>query len=176
MSAFGFTIHARDGRARTGVFRTPHGEVETPAFMPVGTAATVKALDPRDLREMGAQMILSNAYHLHLRPGEDVVRAMGGIHRFMGWDAPILTDSGGFQVFSLEGMRSVSEDGVAFQSHIDGSRRMFTPESVMALEHAIGADVIMQFDHVIPGQSEYCLLYTSPSPRDTERSRMPSSA
>ena len=155
MSAFGFTIHARDGRARTGVFRTPHGEVETPAFMPVGTAATVKALDPRDLREMGAQMILSNAYHLHLRPGEDVVRAMGGIHRFMGWDAPILTDSGGFQVFSLEGMRSVSEDGVAFQSHIDGSRRMFTPESVMALEHAIGADVIMQFDHVIPGQSEY---------------------
>ena len=155
MSAFGFTIHARDGRARTGMFRTPHGDVETPAFMPVGTAATVKALDPRDLREIGAQMILSNAYHLHLRPGEDVVRAMGGIHRFMGWNRPILTDSGGFQVFSLEGMRTVSEDGVAFQSHIDGSRRMFTPESVMALEHAIGADVIMQFDHVIPGQSEY---------------------
>jgi queuine tRNA-ribosyltransferase len=123
--------------------------------MPVGTAATVKALDPLDLRAMGAQMILANAYHLHLRPGEDVVRAMGGIHRFMAWDGPLLTDSGGFQVFSLEGMRTVSEDGVAFQSHIDGSRRMFTPESVMALEHAIGADVIMQFDHVIPGQSEY---------------------
>ncbi|HEY2897123.1 MAG TPA: tRNA guanosine(34) transglycosylase Tgt [Gemmatimonadaceae bacterium] len=154
-SRFGFTIHARDGRARTGAFRTPHGDVETPAFMPVGTAATVKALDPRDLREIGAQMILANAYHLHLRPGEDVVRAMGGIHRFMAWDGPMLTDSGGFQVFSLEGMRTVSEDGVAFQSHIDGSRRMFTPESVMALEHAIGADVIMQFDHVIPGQSEY---------------------
>ena len=154
-SRFGFTIHARDGRARTGLFRTPHGDVETPAFMPVGTAATVKALDPLDLRAIGARMILANAYHLHLRPGEDVVRAMGGIHRFMAWDGPMLTDSGGFQVFSLEGMRTVSEDGVAFQSHIDGSRRMFSPESVMALEHAIGADVIMQFDHVIPGQSEY---------------------
>ena len=152
---FAFDIHARDGRARTGVFRTPHGDVQTPAFMPVGTAATVKALDPRDLRAVGAQMILANAYHLHLRPGEDVVRAMGGIHRFMAWDGPILTDSGGFQVFSLEGMRTVREEGVAFQSHIDGSRRLFTPESVMALEHAIGADVIMQFDHVIPGQSEY---------------------
>ncbi|MBK5189722.1 MAG: tRNA-guanine transglycosylase, partial [Gemmatimonadaceae bacterium] len=151
----GFSVQARDGRARAGVFRTPHGDVETPAFMPVGTGATVKALDPLDLRAMGAQMILSNAYHLHLRPGEDVVRAMGGIHRFMAWDGPLLTDSGGFQVFSLEGMRTVSEDGVAFQSHIDGSRRLFTPESVMALEHAIGADVIMQFDHVIPGQSEY---------------------
>jgi queuine tRNA-ribosyltransferase len=152
-SRFGFTIHARDGRSRAGVFRTPHGDVETPAFMPVGTTASVKALDPLDLRAIGAQMILANAYHLHLRPGEDVVRAMGGIHRFMAWDGPLLTDSGGFQVFSLEGMRTVSEDGVAFQSHIDGSRRLFTPESVMALEHAIGADVIMQFDHVIPGQS-----------------------
>ncbi|HEV7706340.1 MAG TPA: tRNA guanosine(34) transglycosylase Tgt [Gemmatimonadaceae bacterium] len=152
---FAFEISARDGRARRGVFSTPHGDVDTPAFMPVGTAATVKALDPLDLRAIGAQMILANAYHLHLRPGEDVVRAMGGIHRFMAWDGPMLTDSGGFQVFSLEGMRTVSEDGVAFQSHIDGSRRMFTPESVMALEHAIGADVIMQFDHVIPGQSEY---------------------
>ena len=153
-SPFGFTIHARDGRARAGAFRTPHGDVETPAFMPVGTAATVKALDPHDLRAIGAQMILANAYHLHLRPGEDVVRAMGGMHRFMAWDGPILTDSGGFQVFSLEGMRTVSEDGVAFQSTSTARRRMFTPESVMAIEHAIGADVIMQFDHVIPGQSE----------------------
>src|SRR5665647_993484 len=152
---FGFTVSARDGRARCGVFTTPHGNVDTPAFMPVGTAATVNALDPLDLHAMGSQMILANAYHLHLRPGEDVVLAMGGIHRFMAWDGPMLTDSGGFQVFSLEGMRTVSEDGVAFQSHIDGSRRMFTPESVMALEHAIGADVIMQFDHVIPGQSEH---------------------
>ncbi|MEP7064703.1 MAG: tRNA guanosine(34) transglycosylase Tgt [Gemmatimonadota bacterium] len=158
-SRFGFDIRARDRSARTGVFHTPHGDVETPAFMPVGTAATVKALDPLDLRTIGAQMILANAYHLHLRPGEDVVRAMGGIHEFMAWDGPLLTDSGGFQVFSLEGMRTVSEDGVAFQSHIDGSRRMFTPESVMALEHAIGADVIMQFDHVIPGQSEYAQAF-----------------
>jgi queuine tRNA-ribosyltransferase len=154
-SPFGFTVHARSGRARKGVFRTPHGDVDTPAFMAVGTGATVKALDPLELRAMGAQMILANAYHLHLRPGEDVVRQMGGIHRFMAWDGPMLTDSGGFQVFSLEGLRSVTEEGVAFQSHIDGSRRLFTPESVMALERAIGADVIMQFDHVIPGQSEY---------------------
>jgi queuine tRNA-ribosyltransferase len=154
-SPFAFTINARDGRARKGVFRTPHGDVDTPAFMAVGTGATVKALDPNDLRASGAQMILANAYHLHLRPGEDVVRAMGGIQRFMAWDGPMLTDSGGFQVFSLEGMRTVSEEGVAFQSHIDGSRRLFTPESVMALEHTLGADVIMQFDHVIPGESEF---------------------
>ncbi len=120
-SPFGFSVHARDGRARTGVFHTPHGDVDTPAFMAVGTGASVKALDPNDLRAMGAQMILANAYHLHLRPGEDVVREMGGIQRFMAWDGPMLTDSGGFQVFSLEGMRTVSEDGVAFQSHIDGS-------------------------------------------------------
>jgi queuine tRNA-ribosyltransferase len=154
-SPFAFTVNARCGHARVGVFRTPHGDVDTPAFMPVGTGATVKALDPLELRAMGAQMILANAYHLHLRPGEDVIRAMGGIHRFMAWDGPMLTDSGGFQVFSLEGLRTVTEDGVTFQSHIDGSTRVFTPESVMALERAIGADVIMQFDHVIPGQSEH---------------------
>src|SRR5690349_11327948 len=122
--------------------------------MAVGTLATVKALDPLELRAMGAQMILSNAYHLHLRPGDDLVREMGGLHRFMGWDGPILTDSGGFQVFSLESLRTVSEDGVEFRSHIDGSKRHFTPESVMAIERNLGADVIMQFDHVIPGQSE----------------------
>jgi queuine tRNA-ribosyltransferase len=123
--------------------------------MPVGTGATVKSLDPLELRAMGAGMILANAYHLHLRPGEDVIREMGGIHTFMAWDGPVLTDSGGFQVFSLEGLRTVTENGVTFQSHIDGSTRAFTPESVMALERAIGADVIMQFDHVIPGQSEH---------------------
>ncbi len=121
--------------------------------MPVGTLATVKTLDPRELDEMGAQMVLGNAYHLHLRPGEDVVRTMGGLHAFMGWSGPILTDSGGFQVFSLETLRTVSEDGVEFQSHIDGSRQRFTPESVIAIERALGADVIMQFDHVIPGQA-----------------------
>jgi queuine tRNA-ribosyltransferase len=153
-SGFGFTTQATAGAARAGVFTTPRGAVDTPAFMAVGTQATVKTLDPRELREAGAQMILANAYHLHLRPGTDVVRALGGLHRFMGWDGPILTDSGGFQVFSLATLRTVAEDGVEFQSHIDGSRHRFTPESVIAIERALGADVIMQFDHVIPGQSD----------------------
>ncbi len=152
--SFSFEIKSRAGSARAGVFITPHGPVETPVFMPVGTLATVKALDPDDLTAMGASMILSNAYHLHLRPGDELVREMGGLHEFMQWKGPILTDSGGFQVFSLAGLRKVSEDGVEFQSHIDGSRRFFTPESVMGIERNLGADVIMQFDHVIPGQSD----------------------
>jgi len=152
--SFSFEIEATAGAARAGVFVTPHGPVETPAFMPVGTLATVKALDPDDLVQMGASMILANAYHLHLRPGDEVVREMGGLHKFMHWDRPILTDSGGFQVFSLAQLRTVNEDGVEFQSHIDGSRRFFTPESVMQIERNLGADVIMQFDHVIPGQSD----------------------
>jgi queuine tRNA-ribosyltransferase len=122
--------------------------------MAVGTLATVKALDPEDLRASGAQMILSNAYHLHLRPGDALVGAMGGLHRFMGWDGPILTDSGGFQVFSLATLRTVDEDGVEFRSHLDGSSRRFTAERVMQIERNLGADVIMQFDHVIPGQSD----------------------
>jgi queuine tRNA-ribosyltransferase len=151
---FELDITARAGRARAGRFTTPHGVVNTPAFMAVGTAATVKALDPDDLRAIGAQMILANAYHLHLRPGDDVVRALGGLHRFMAWDGPILTDSGGFQVFSLETLRTVNEDGVEFRSHIDGSKHRFTPESVMRIERNLGADVIMQLDHVIPGQSD----------------------
>lgn len=123
--------------------------------MPVGTLGTVKALDPEDLQRAGAQIILANTYHLHLRPGDDVVRDLGGLHRFMAWDGPILTDSGGFQVFSLEGLRRVDEDGVEFRSHIDGSRRRFTPELVMQIQRNLGADVIMQFDHVIPGQSSF---------------------
>jgi queuine tRNA-ribosyltransferase len=151
---FGFAVDARDGRARRGVFTTPHGSVETPAFMAVGTLATVKTLDPDDLRSAGAQMILANAYHLHLRPGDDLVREMGGLHRFMAWDGPILTDSGGFQVFSLATLRTVDEDGVEFRSHLDGSSRRFTPELVMQIERNLGADVVMQFDHVIPGQSD----------------------
>jgi queuine tRNA-ribosyltransferase len=151
---FEFSLEATEGSARCGTFRTPHGVVETPAFMAVGTLATVKALDPDDLRSAGAQMILSNAYHLHLRPGDELVRDMGGLHRFMAWDGPILTDSGGFQVFSLAALRTVDEDGVEFRSHIDGSTRRFTAESVMQIERNLGADVIMQFDHVIPGQSE----------------------
>jgi queuine tRNA-ribosyltransferase len=151
---FTFHIDARAGRARAGRFATPHGVVETPTFMAVGTLGAVKALDPLDLRAIGAQMILANAYHLHLRPGDEVVRELGGLHRFMAWDGPILTDSGGFQVFSLATLRTVEEDGVEFRSHIDGSRHRFTPESVMRIERNLGADVIMQFDHVIPGQSD----------------------
>jgi queuine tRNA-ribosyltransferase len=122
--------------------------------MPVGTLAAVKTLDPDDLVQMGASMILGNAYHLHLRPGDEVVREMGGLHKFMRWDRPILTDSGGFQVFSLAQLRTISEEGVEFQSHIDGSLRFFTPESVMQIERNLGADVIMQFDHVIPGHAD----------------------
>ena len=163
--SFSFSVQKEAGSARAGLFMTPHGPVETPAFMPVGTLATVKSLDPEDLTRMGALMILSNAYHLHLRPGDELVKEMGGLHRFMGWNGPILTDSGGFQVFSLATLRKVSEEGVEFQSHIDGSRRFFTPESVMQIERNLGADVIMQFDHVIPGQSD------EPSARDaSERS------
>src|SRR5438128_1083833 len=150
---FTFEVSAQSPAARAGRFTTPHGPVETPAFMPVGTLATVKALDPDDLVRMGASMILGNAYHLHLRPGDEVVRDMGGLHEFMHWERPILTDSGGFQVFSLAQLRTIDEQGVEFQSHLDGSRRFFTPEIVMQIERNLGADVIMQFDHVIPGQS-----------------------
>ncbi len=152
--SFPFDVIGTAGAARAGVFVTPHGAVETPAFMPVGTLATVKALDPDDLIEMKASMILGNAYHLHLRPGDDLISEMGGLHKFMRWDGPILTDSGGFQVFSLAKLRTINEDGVEFQSHIDGSTRFFSPERVMQIERNIGADVMMQFDHVIPGKSD----------------------
>ena len=154
MDAFSFTVEATEGAARSGLLRTPHGVVQTPAFMAVGTLGTVKALDPDDLVQAGAQMILANAYHLHLRPGDDLVRDMGGLHQFMHWDGPILTDSGGFQVFSLATLRTVDEEGVEFRSHLDGSTRRFTPELVMQIERNLGADVVMQFDHVIPGQSD----------------------
>ena len=153
-SGFAFEMERSDGAARRGVFRTPHGPVHTPAFMAVGTLATVKSLDPDDLVAAGAEMILANAYHLHLRPGDELVRELGGLHRFMRWDGPILTDSGGFQVFSLATLRTVDEDGVEFRSHLDGSARRFTPELVMQIERNLGADVVMQFDHVIPGQSD----------------------
>lgn len=141
---------ARDGAARTGVLTTDHGSVRTPAFMPVGTLATVKALSPGDLRELGVEMVLANAYHLHLRPGADVVRGIGGLHRFMAWDGPILTDSGGYQVFSLAELRELDDDGATFRSHVDGSTHRFTPESVMELEAALGADVVMAFDDCAP--------------------------
>lgn len=132
--------------ARAGVFHTPHGDIETPIFMPVGTLATVKSLLPSTLKEIGAQILLSNTYHLYLRPGSEIVKKAGGLHKFMNWDKPILTDSGGFQVFSLGELRKITEDGVTFASHIDGSKHVFTPESVMQTEHDIGADIIMAFD------------------------------
>lgn len=124
--------------ARTGIFHTPHGDIETPIFMPVGTAATVKGLLPSTLKEIGTQILLSNTYHLYLRPGADLVEQAGGLHSFMHWDKPILTDSGGFQVFSLGAMRKITEEGVIFSSHIDGSKHVFTPESVMKTEEKLG--------------------------------------
>ena len=136
--------------ARRGRVHTPHGTIETPCYMPVGTQATVKAMTPEDVKAVGAEIILSNTYHLHLRPGEDLVKEAGGLHRFMHWDRPILTDSGGFQVFSLSGLRKISEEGVKFRSHIDGSPRFLSPETVMQIENDLGADIIMQFDECCP--------------------------
>ncbi len=149
--AFSFVVEGTDREtgARAGRFATPHGVIRTPAFMPVGTQATVKALDPDDLHAVGAQIILSNTYHLSLRPGAAVVAAAGGLHRFMAWDGPILTDSGGFQVFSLGGRRTIDDDGVTFRSHLDGGLRRFTPESVVALQEDLGADIIMPLDECV---------------------------
>jgi queuine tRNA-ribosyltransferase len=152
---FEFTLEATEGLARAGRLALPHGGVQTPAFMPVGTHGTVRGLHPEEVRRAGAQIILGNTYHLHLRPGEDVVTALGGLHRFTTWDRPMLTDSGGFQVFSLEGLRRVAEEGVAFVSHIDGSARTLTPESSMVIQRALGADVAMAFDQVVPGQAPW---------------------
>src|SRR5688572_14544647 len=152
---FGFTLEGTAGAARAGTLTLPHGVVRTPAFMPVGTHGVVRGLSAADVRRIGAQIILGNTYHLHIRPGEAVVRAMGGLHRFTTWDRPMLTDSGGFQVFSLEGLRRIGEDGVTFQSHVDGATRMLTPESAVEIQSALGADVAMAFDHVVPGQASY---------------------
>ncbi len=149
---FDFTIDrtCTETAARTGVLSTPHGPVHTPAFMPVGTQATVKTLSPDELRTLGAECILSNSYHLHLRPGSEVIQRLGGLHRFMDWDRPILTDSGGFQVFSLARLRKIDEQGVRFRSHIDGSEHFFSPEFVMEIEENLGADIIMAFDECTP--------------------------
>lgn len=146
---FGFTLEATasDSRARVGRFQTPHGEVLTPSFMPVGTRATVKGVDARTLRELGSQMVLANTYHLHLRPGEDLIAELGGLHGFMRWDGPILTDSGGYQVFSLSDLRQIDDDGASFKSVIDGAHIRFTPERVIEIEAKLGADVAMAFDH-----------------------------
>ena len=145
--------------ARLGVLHTPHGDVETPCYMPVGTQATVKAMTPRDLMDVNANIILSNTYHLYLRPGHELVREAGGLHAFMRWDRPILTDSGGFQVFSLAKMNDIQEDGVAFRSHIDGSRHFFTPEKVMEIEQALGADVAMCFDECAGYPCDHAYAY-----------------
>ncbi len=143
---FAFQIHRTDGKARRSTFHTPHGSVEMPAFAPVGTAANVKTLEPRDLTELGISILLANTYHLYLRPGHRLVERMGGLHNFMGWDGPILTDSGGYQVFSLAHRRRLDDDGVTFRSHIDGSAHRFTPERVIAIEERLGADIAMVLD------------------------------
>jgi queuine tRNA-ribosyltransferase len=151
---FEFQIAATSGAARSGTLTLPHGTVETPAFMPVGTQGSVRALSPADLKTVGAGMVLANTYHLHVRPGEDVVARLGGLHRFMAWDRPLLTDSGGFQVFSLAGFRRVNDDGVEFQSHVDGGRRTLTPERATEIQWTLGADIAMAFDHVVPGAAD----------------------
>ncbi|MBI5931061.1 MAG: tRNA guanosine(34) transglycosylase Tgt [Chloroflexi bacterium] len=144
--SFTFSLEATAGRARAGVFKTPHGDILTPVFAPVGTQATVKAILPRDLHDLNATLVLANTYHLHLRPGDDLVAEMGGLHRFMAWDGPMLTDSGGFQVFSLAELRRIDDNGVRFRSHLDGASYYLTPEKSMAIQHNLGADIIMAFD------------------------------
>ena len=153
MTRFSFEIAATDGAARTGTIRMQRGEIRTPAFMPVGTAATVKAMRPEEVRASGADIILGNTYHLMLRPGAERVAKLGGLHRFMGWERPILTDSGGYQVMSLSELTKVTEEGVAFASHLDGSRHMLSPERSIAVQRLLGSDIVMQFDQLVPTTS-----------------------
>src|SRR5512141_518462 len=145
-----FTLHCRDGRARRGTLALAHGQIETPTFMPVGTYGTVKAMSPAELRDIGAGIVLGNTFHLWLRPGLDVIAAHGGLHRFMGWDGPILTDSGGFQVFSLGALRKISEEGVKFASPVDGDRMLLTPEESMRIQRVLNSDIVMIFDECTP--------------------------
>jgi len=163
MKFFEVTHKDKNSGARTGIIHTDHGDIETPQFMPVGTQATVKTLDSLDLEKLNAQIILGNTYHLHLRPGEDLISEFGGLHKFMNWDKPILTDSGGFQVFSLGlqkeakgqgSLTKIDDDGVSFRSHIDGSKHRFTPESAIEIQHKIGADIIMAFDECTPDNAD----------------------
>ena len=153
--------------ARRGIVHTPHGDIQTPIFMPVGTQATVKSMTVEELKENGAQIILSNTYHLYLRPGSKLVKKAGGLHNFMRWDRPILTDCGGFQVFSLSDLRTITEEGVEFKSHLDGSKHFFSPEKVMEIEEELGADIIMSFDECCPYPSTY--EYTKNSMERTTR-------
>jgi len=157
LDQFSFKIRKKDKdtQARTGVLSTPHGEVQTPVFMPIGTQAAVKTLTSEDLKEVGAEMILGNAYHLYLRPGQKLIFKAGGLHRFMNWDLPILTDSGGYQIFSLNPLAKVTQEGVRFQSHLDGSYHFFTPEKVTQIQNFLGADIIMCLDECVPYPSTY---------------------
>lgn len=157
VESFRFELHATDGDARAGVLRTTHGDILTPVFMPVGTQGAVKAVSPRDLRELGVSIVLANTYHLYLRPGDARIAKLGGLHRFMGWDGAILTDSGGFQMFSLAQRRTVDADGVTFRSHIDGSEHRFTPEGVIAIQENLGADIIVCLDECA-GSTDYAYL------------------
>ena len=173
MTEFSFTLHATDGSARTGRIDTPRGEIRTPAFMPVGTAATVKAMMPESVRETGADILLGNTYHLMLRPGAERVARLGGLHRFMNWDRPILTDSGGFQVMSLAELRKLTEDGVTFRSHIDGSKHHLSPESSMEIQRLLGSDIVMAFDEcpALPADRERIASSMRLSMRWAARSR-----
>ena len=170
---FGFTLHATDGAARTGVIHTTRGEIRTPAFMPVGTAATVKAMLPDSVRATGADILLGNTYHLMLRPTAERIARLGGLHRFMNWERPILTDSGGFQVMSLASLRKLTEDGVRFSSHIDGSRHMLTPERSMEIQKLLGSDIVMCFDEcpALPATEEEVAKSMRLSMRWAQRSR-----
>jgi queuine tRNA-ribosyltransferase len=167
MAAISFQLHHTDGKARRGTITTPHGTIETPVFMPVGTAASVKAMKPEDVAALGAEIILGNTYHLYLRPGHEIVEAAGGLHRFMNWPHAILTDSGGFQVFSMAKLRDISEEGVRFASHIDGSRHMLSPEKSIEIQNALGADIIMAFDECAPYPADR--EYVRPSMERTTR-------
>lgn len=157
MTAIKYHLIKKDSKtkARLGILETPHGIIETPVFMPVGTQATVKSMTPEELKEIGATIILSNTYHLYLRPGQKIIEKAGGLHKFMNWDRAILTDSGGFQVFSLSSLRKITEDGVEFRSHIDGSRHFFTPEKVIEIQNALGSDIMMSFDECAPYPADY---------------------
>jgi queuine tRNA-ribosyltransferase len=168
---FDFKITSRNARARAGVFTTPHGNLQTPVFAPVGTQATVKTLTPAQMAEVGATLVLANTYHLYLRPGDDLVSELGGLHRFMRWPQPMLTDSGGFQVFSLAQTRQIDDDGVTFKSHIDGSTHRFTPEKSIRIQENLGADIIMAFDECSdPNDHEYSQIAMERTHRWAERS------
>lgn len=169
--AIRFKLKNKDGKARCGELTTPHGIVQTPVFMPVGTAGAVKALKPEDVRDAGGEVVLANTYHLYLRPGHDIVRDAGGLHKFMNWRGPILTDSGGFQVFSLVENRRITEEGAQFRSHIDGSLHMLSPEKSIEIQNALGADIIMAFDECAPYPAgrEYIRLSMDRTSRWLER-------